>query len=94
MEEIRYWLEGGWGHGLPKLPRSSLESERVLCLWQGGFTCCGKPGLTCNDGAGCEENVVDWDHCGGRVEFCGLVQEPVEDGAITEAPVQQRSAIR
>lgn len=39
-----------------------------------------KPGLTCNDGAGCKENVVDWDHCGRPVEFCGLVQEPVEDG--------------
>lgn len=80
MEEIRYWLEAGDMDSQSFLVLPLSLRGPCLYLWWGGFTSRGKPGLTCDDGTGCEESMVDWNHCGHRVEFCGLIQEPMEDG--------------
>lgn len=66
------------GHADPNNRRDSL-----IFL----YACCGgrtpkyrKPKLTCHNGTGCEENLVNGHHRRCIVELRGLVQEPRAEG--------------
>ena len=73
MEEIQT-LGGGWRIWATQIPRV----EGFLGFSQ--YACCGgrtpmyrEPRLTCSNGTGCEEDVVNGHHGRGAVESRGLI---------------------
>lgn len=53
---------------------------------------CRKPKLTCYNGTGRKEDVVDWHHHCCVVEFCSLIQEPRAEDTYWGLDFKRRSA--
>lgn len=80
-------------------PKDSLTVSftlRETCFMAGvgvGSLTDRKPTLTCDNGTGREEHVVDRHHDRGIVEFRGLMQEPRAEGTYWSSGFKRRSAI-